>query len=269
MDCRQTDQGDIVERYLVGDLSEAEREAFERHYFACAACFDDLEIQRALQDELRRSPEAPARRRSPRLVATIRVAAALVLAVGAAIWLRPSSPTPPSRAAAPATPPSAPPPNAGSPDRVARTVAIAELARVEPPSYVPLQLRGASETTEARFRAAMRHYAAGEYSRAAAGLTEAASAGRPAPHVTFYLGISHLLSGDADRAVEWLTATSRLGESPYLEAAHFYLAKAFLAKEDVNAARRELEATVRFEGDFEKLARTLIAGLDAIPGAAR
>jgi TolA-binding protein len=268
MDCRQIDQGDIVERYLVGDLSEPERETFERHYFECAACFEELEIQRALQEELRRSPEEQ-RRLTPRLVAAMGVAAVLVLAVGAAIWLRPSSPAPPSRVAAPATAPSAPPASRGSPDRVARSVAIAELARVEPPRYVPLQLRGAGETTEARFRAAMRHYAAGEYSQAAAGLTEAASAGRPAPHVTFYLGISHLLSGDADRAVEWLGATTTLGESPYLEAAHFYLAKAFLAKEDVNAARRELEATVRLDGDFEQLARTLIAGLDAIPDAAR
>ena len=35
-------QAKVIERYLLGELEEAERAAFEEHYFSCAACAEEL-----------------------------------------------------------------------------------------------------------------------------------------------------------------------------------------------------------------------------------
>ena len=42
--------------------------------------------------------------------------------------------------------------------------------------------------------------------------------------------------GQDTPAIDQLRATVALGDSPYLEEAHFYLAKAFLRRKDLDAA---------------------------------
>ena len=44
MDHEQVEKDKIVERFLLGDLSEAQREGFERHFFDCPLCSEDMRI---------------------------------------------------------------------------------------------------------------------------------------------------------------------------------------------------------------------------------
>lgn len=54
MDCARVAQEEILDGYLLGKLSEEDRDAFEEHYFGCATCFDALQTVRAARDELAR-----------------------------------------------------------------------------------------------------------------------------------------------------------------------------------------------------------------------
>src|SRR5690349_18926838 len=41
------------ERYLLGEMADAERDAFEEHYFACAECADDVRAGAAMKNGVR------------------------------------------------------------------------------------------------------------------------------------------------------------------------------------------------------------------------
>jgi hypothetical protein len=53
MDHREAQEGKFTERYLLGELTSAERDQFEEHYFDCAACADDVEAGAAFIDNAR------------------------------------------------------------------------------------------------------------------------------------------------------------------------------------------------------------------------
>ena len=96
--CGRIGAGD-PERYVLGELSEAEREAFETHYLQCADCLEELERYRDLQTALQRA--APSIRAEPFTPAARRqwvwgaAAVSVVAVIGLAIWLR--GPTPEGR----------------------------------------------------------------------------------------------------------------------------------------------------------------------------
>src|SRR5688572_17868781 len=62
-------------------------------------------------------------------------------------------------------------------------------------------------------------------------------------------------------AIRYLREAARLGESPYLEDAHFFLAKALIRDGDVEAARGELRTVLALEGDRRDEASRLLAEL--------
>ena len=70
MDCARVAREEIVERYVVGGLSDEDRSAFEEHYFECARCFEELEALQAIQAELRR-PGAEQRAQHQTLVPSL------------------------------------------------------------------------------------------------------------------------------------------------------------------------------------------------------
>ena len=84
-----------------------------------------------------------------------------------------------------------------------------------------------------------------------------------APHISFFLAICHLLTGHVDAAVGGLQSTIALGDSRYLEEAHYYLAKARLRQGDVRAAQTELKRTIELRGQLEADARRLLAQVEA------
>jgi tetratricopeptide (TPR) repeat protein len=142
-------------------------------------------------------------------------------------------------------------------------VALSVLASVEPPPYIPLSLRGPRSEAAARFDAAMRRYAARDYAGAVPDLSAAARLNPNAAHVAFFLAICQLLTDQLDVAVVGLQNTIALGDSPYLEEAHYYLAKARLRQGDLRAAQMELKRTIELRGQLEADARRLLAQVEA------
>ena len=171
MDCDRVAREEILESYLLGRLSEEDRDAFEEHYFECARCFDELQTLQAIQGELRRAgDEFEAKHDASifRWAPAAGLAAAVVLAVGVVLWMRPllrrrvypkrRRAPPPSQAQLPETPrPQAPEPT------VAPEPSLEQLARVEPPPYEPLTLRGAPDEATARFQRGMEQYRKADY----------------------------------------------------------------------------------------------------------
>ena len=123
--CAWAERDEILEGYVRDALGPEDRDAFEAHYFECAACFEKVQTFQALHAELVSSPAeapaAPAAGRSWRWVFAP-VGASLLVVAAAALWLtNPPMPASPSivndapPAAAPVTPPATPPTQSASP----------------------------------------------------------------------------------------------------------------------------------------------------------
>jgi tetratricopeptide (TPR) repeat protein len=247
MTCNRVKHGRVAEAYLLGAVDEATRGSFELHILDCATCLDELETLQALQLELEaargtiESVASETPRRPVRMWA-MGLAAAAMLAVASTLLMGP-----------PATP-----------DRTGiAMVELVELADLRPARYTPVRLRGSENESAERFRAAMGHYLAGDFAVAATGLRQAVELDPQAPKPGFYLGVSLLLTGDTDGAIESLGHTVALGDSLYIEWAHLYLAKAHLLAGDMEAARAELERILALQGDLESEAERMLGGLPA------
>jgi hypothetical protein len=260
--CEDEVNGELVEKYLQQELSDDSREAFEQHYFECDRCFERLQTCRALQVELAR--DRPAAQRVPPARPWIQrwgwlpAAAILVLTTSLVLWQRDVPVTPPPvdtrQSDAPGPRPDAAPP----------VPSLVELGRVEPPAYVPGRLRGVQDEATARFADAMRQYQQGDYRAATTGLAAAARLDPEAPHIQFYLGVSHLLTGETNAAIASLQRIVALGDSPFMEDARFFLAKAYLQNRDATAAEQALTATIELRGEREAEARRLLDQLRAV-----
>jgi tetratricopeptide (TPR) repeat protein len=274
MNCEQVLQGDIAGRYILNQLSVDEQEAFELHYFDCARCLEELEICRGLQVALNETTSVVHIEKFEKTVWwswTRRLAIAVVLlALGLTLWSRrplrePSPPvaiaTPPHAAEAQAPARSdAQQPSAGK--SIALT--LGELAQFQPPRYVPSTLRGAEDDATAKFREAMNDYTRGKYASSIPALIAASQVDPKASNISFFLGICYLLTGDTDAAIAELRKTVALGDTPYLEEAHFYLAKALIRKRDLNGAKSELRDTIQLRGEVEPDAQRLLEQLQAV-----
>lgn len=270
MDCDRVAREELLESYLLGRLREEDCQALEEHYFECARCFDDLQSLQAIRAELRLTAVESAHqtpRRMTWLAPALGVAAAIVLATAVVLWRGPEeSIAPPgpstdrstSSIPAPDTPRTAPPPATPPPSLV-------ELARVEPAPYEPLTFRSAPAEAMS-FRHGMERYRQADYRGAIVDLRAAQELDPDAPHVHFFLGVSHLLLGEDADAIDHLRTTIALGDSPYLEEAHLYLAKAFLRQKNLDAAERHLQELIALGGSSSGEARRLIAELGRLRG---
>jgi hypothetical protein len=131
------------------------------------------------------------------------------------------------------------------------------LARFEPPVYEASTADSAKGSRE--FRAAMEHYRKHDYATAIVGLRAAAAAQPPSVEARFYLAICLLLTNDRPAGVQELQAVIAAGDTPYLEPARFYLAKALLADRNIRGADIQLRVVVEMHGSFEKQAQVLQA----------
>jgi tetratricopeptide (TPR) repeat protein len=237
MRCAQARDEESMERYYRGELSEVEEEELEAHYFECDDCLAELEMRFGLREELARQRSVieaeGARRFSGSWPVWLPVAAALLVALGLALWLG-----------------------------LDRSNPLAELATIEPPLYEPVRLREAADEAAVLFLRAMEQYRQGDYEAAIPDLEAAVRLDVRAPGFSFFLGACYLLTGETDRGIESLRRTVELGDTPYLEEAHLLLARAYLQKRDPEGAIAELHNALRLHGDLELEARRLLEEIE-------
>lgn len=235
MDCRDVHERELLEGYLVGTLDERDQEVLEAHLFACDGCFREAETLRGIQGRLSElQHDVPRIATKPR--ATIRgwwwalgAVAVVTLLVAALIWW--TAATAPQRA-------------------VELSAELAELARIEPPFYQPIRLRGAPDRAQQLFRSVMKRYTSGQYASAIPGLEEAARIDPDAANVSFYLGACYLLTGRISDGIVRLDHTIALGDTPFLEEALLLSSKANIQADHLDAARLHLKAVIELNGDL-------------------
>jgi tetratricopeptide (TPR) repeat protein len=142
-------------------------------------------------------------------------------------------------------------------------VALSVLAQVSPPAYIPVVLRGPRDEAVERFEAAMARYVEGDYAGTIPGLRAAAELNPSSAQISFFLAACELLTDQPEPAAAGFERTIALGESPYLEEAHFYLAKTRLRQGRVPAAQEQLRQTAARHGRLEQEARRLLRQLGA------
>jgi TolA-binding protein len=262
MNCREAEERDVRERYLLDRLDESEREEFEKHFFECDSCFSQLQISLAIQERLRSQPPLRAQARGAflrRTWAWTPALAALVLLLAVGLWWRSARRQPQPQLAAQSQTQPEPFPQSKLPSPAEPS--LDELAKVEPPPYKPVVLRGAEDESDQTFRKAMEHYSKGDYASVIPGLRAAVRSSPQNPRANFYLGACYLLADQTESAIESLRKTISIRDSAYSEEAHFYLAKAYLKNGRIPEAKTELQETVQLGGsrkaDAEQILRQL------------
>lgn len=273
MSCAYVVDRSVTEQYVAGLLSDEERDAFEAHYFSCPRCFGELRAIAALQDEVARHRSdilaesdvaqdvaqafRPAEPSAPLWIPLLAAAAAVAIAV--AIWKPPS---PPATTIAQQPLPSA----TETPSPPSRDALLA-LARVEPPAFVALTLRSASEPQA--FDDAMAAYAAHNYQDAAKDLKSVIAAQPVDVQANFYLAVSLLMTDDVAQAIDRLRVVLGAGDTPFRQTATILLAKARIREGNLDEAERQLEQISSASGARATDARTMLDGLRAARGGDR
>lgn len=243
MNCDEIEKGEIAEKYVTGGLGEIEQADFEMHFLGCQRCFAQVELWSSLQAVLPR-PHRP----GVRTMAILAVAASLLVAVGAVwLWLRP---VPGRQVARPAASASA-----------SARRDLTALAEFSPPLYRQPRWRSPSQTG---FERAMQLYSKGDYAAAAPRLRAALEADPANSAAQFFLGICYLMRGLEDQGIAGLRATIAIGDSPELEEAHFYLAKALLRKHDPAGAIAEVRRAIALRGPRQKEEQSLLDSITEV-----
>ncbi len=261
MNCKEVEAREILEEYLLDRLTEPDREEFEKHYFECAACFSQLQTRLAVQAELQRQPAIPARARGAGFRLAWAWTPAFVTGVAVGVWWYSAQKHTPSQQASSSPATASPKVSVPSTPPTSTAPSLEALARVEPPPYSEIVLRGVEDKGHEAFRTAMQNYSKEDYAKAIPGLQTAVKASPQVASFNFYLGACYLLTGRTDPAIVYLRKTISLGNPAYSESAHFYLAKAYLKKKDVSAAEEELQKTVQLHGSRETEAEEILREL--------
>jgi TolA-binding protein len=241
MQCDDIRGRETAVRYVQRGLSDAEREAYEKHFFVCEACLAELETQQGLRTAL------PRVSRPGRALAWAgALAACLLLGLGLRWGMKHYAAPPPQVAQVPKPAPTAERPS---------LLALAEFA---PPAYAAVQMRGTESEAARSYRTAMEWYQKGDYGRASSGLARTVAIDRDDPAARFYLGVSQLLDGRNEDGIQTLRATVAMGESDFREPARFYLAKALLKAGDAAQAREQLQAVAGASSPLQDEARRLL-----------
>ena len=244
--CSDRKAGELLAAYELGILSPEERRHFESHLGGCAVCMEELYESAPAMTALLADPDrslralsaagaAPAERRPFRAALRRRrvwIPAAAAAMILAAVFFFPSGPG-----------------------------RYGSMARIEPVLYVPLETRGAPAAEPSLlFREAMKSYARGDYEGAAPllagaiGVAREEGGWRDLDQARFFHGLTLLLSGNAEEAVEPLRLAARSSTPVIAERSRWYLAQSHLLLEDPERARAHLEWLSEFGVRFSRSA---------------
>lgn len=227
----------MIEGYIRGELSGRDLDRLEEHLLTCEGCHEKLEELSFLRAALEESEaDNSVKERPPRWTTWrwVGLAAAAVLVLVVLMW--PSLTGPPASGVAP----------------------LAQLAKVEPPRYIPKSLRSAESEAELRYREAMAEYQKGRFAEAIPGLEAALDLDPELTPARFFLGATYLMEGEAGRAIDSFTQVLESGDSDYREQALWLQGKTFLKVGDIDSARRDLEKVVLMDGALASQAREVV-----------
>lgn len=282
MNCEQARKQDLVEKYVAGQLPDEQMAAFERHYFGCAECLEAVQVGQAIQLSGFQSKviSMPVRTQArPRWVYALSAAAAALIVAALVGWRvfvaqpqqtqivsqvissdpRPAAPIEPAVVSRQA-----------DPERQL-LASNRDLGEVNPLPYRPSVLRGGNEDSAERFRQSMESYVKHDYRQTVAGLSSIPVAvpgnGKPEEHVSdagvqLYLGISQLMLNQNVDAIRSLGRAAAYGDTPYLENAHFFWAKALIRQKQYGEAAERLKRAVQLKGDRQADAQHLLEQLN-------
>ena len=274
MNCEQARRGDLVEKYVTGQLPEQDMSVFEEHYFACDDCLASVQLAQALRSAtapaVLRMPE-PRRSRPSRWMYPMAAAAAIVLTTFVGWSAFRGGPAKPQLSEVRAPPQPAVPnrvpvvPEPAKPQLMASTVV--DLGAISALPYRAAVMRGSNDDSLPRFQQAMIAYQNRDYRGAVSHLSVipvgVPGSGQPEDHVTdagvqLYLGVSQLMLNQNAEATRSLRRSASYGDTPYLENAQFYLAKALIRQKQNAPAAVELRHIVKLNGDRQAEARLLL-----------
>jgi len=232
MTCRDAQDRDLAERYCLKQLPDEQAAEYEDHYFECQACYAELRAVQEARQQLAAKPVAvmPPPRAQYRWLS---IAAGCVLALSSAVWF--------------ATRPVADP--------------YPELARVDPPAYRAVLVRGAGEA--GGFAEAMQAYQAARYAEALTALDAVARA-EPDNAAAFYAAACELAMRHPAEAARRFAAVAARGESRFQEPAYWFEAKAWIGVRNRAQAEQALRKLVALQGDQAAEGQQLLEKLAAL-----
>ncbi len=260
--CVDPQRGRGLAAYELGLLSPEARAGFESHLAGCAACLEDLHSAAPVSVALTSRPAE--------ILSALDQAETVIegpsLGARLAEWLRrPFGVSVPGGAWIPAAASLAvvillvrPGP---SPD-------LADLARVAPVPYVPLETResGRAEATRS-YREGMSHYAEGRWGEAGEALSRAVTAGEETlarsdlDQAFFYRGLSLLPEGRSREALAPLERATESAIPALADRARWHLAQRHLLEGDAPAAVRILTGLADGSPGYAEAAAEQLAGI--------
>lgn len=251
--CERVAAEELTEKYVIGQLDETQREAFELHFFECQRCFDELQTYGALQHDLaqerEKSSAEPSWTWNWRWTSVV-VALGLLL-IAFAVWRQPpvrvtQRPDPKSPSTTPAAQVGENIPSTAVSQPV---LLLSELARVQPPPYTPRILRGPEDNARIVFRSAMKDYVKRDYAAAIPRLRKAIRQDPRSTEAHFFLGASLLMTEQPQAAASEFRTVIASGDPQYLGQAHLGLAQTYLREGKIANARDELTMVSRLGGE--------------------
>ena len=227
VDCLLAEREDLVSGYVAGTLSETELEEFEQHLLECSICQEEVREAAVIKSALRVDAIPRVRRR--RFLYLLPIAAAAVL-VGI---------------------------------MMTRGDELRKLGDVaHPPVFEGTPIRASADNSADLGMAA---YSRGDYAEAAELLQQAPMEDHT-PGLFFFLGVSQLLSDNADGAVVSLQRTANPPGNPYVDEARFYSAKAWLQMRRPDSALIRLRSIPEDAGLVHRHAVALIDSIITVVG---
>ena len=107
----------------------------------------------------------------------------------------------------------------------------------------------------------MELYQQGNYAQAVPYLRSAVESDPELFPRKFYLGITLLMTNQNDEAIQNLLSLVKSTSNPYIEESHWYLAKAYFRKKDIQSGKEQLEAVAGLNGSHAQEARKLLERL--------